>query len=67
MMELDIIGKVLGLKEQQWSDEREWRLVFELKPDDPNIRYQNGKPYIDIGPMHLQIKPSFATRLSIFL
>ncbi len=28
---------------------------------------ENGKPYIDIGPMHLQIKPSFATRLSFSL
>lgn len=44
MMELDIIGKVLGLKEQQWSDEREWRKVFQLKKDE--IYYYEGKPYV---------------------
>lgn len=47
MMENDIMQKVFCLKEEHWSEEREWRLVFELKPDDPNIRYQNKKPYIE--------------------
>ena len=47
MMENDVMQKVFCLKEKQWSDEREWRLVFELKHDDSNIRYQNGKPYIE--------------------
>lgn len=47
MMEHDIMQKVFCLKEQQWSKEREWRLVFELKPDNPNLRYHNGKPYIE--------------------
>ena len=29
-MELDIMGKVFCLKEQQWSEEREWRKVMTL-------------------------------------
>lgn len=47
MMENDIMQKVFCLKEERWSKEREWRLVFELKPDNHNIRYHNGKPYIE--------------------
>ena len=45
MMELDIIGKVLGLKEQKWSEEMEWRKVFEFKNKD-EICYHEGKPYL---------------------
>lgn len=44
-MELDIIGKVLGLKEQKWSEEKEWRRVFELN-EDSEIHYYRGKPYV---------------------
>lgn len=47
MMENNIMQKVFCLKEERWSKEREWRLVFELKPDNHNIRYHNGKPYIE--------------------
>jgi len=47
MMENDIMQKVFCLKEERWSKEREWRLVFELKSDNSNIRYHNGKPYIE--------------------
>lgn len=46
MMENDIMTKVFGLKEQHWSEEKEWRKVFELKPKEA-IRYNNGKPYIN--------------------
>lgn len=46
MMENDIMTKVLGLKEVQWSEEMEWRKVFELKNID-DIRYHNRKPYIE--------------------
>lgn len=46
MMELDIMRKVFCLKEQQWSDEREWRLVFGLN-DNANIHYHKGKPYVE--------------------
>lgn len=45
-MELDIMGKVFCLKEQQWNQEREWRLVFGLN-DNANIHYYNGKPYVE--------------------
>lgn len=47
MMEMDIMTKVLCLKELKWSDEQEWRKVFELKPNDANIHHFNGKPYIE--------------------
>ncbi len=46
MMENDIMTKVLGLKEQQWSEEMEWRKVFEFKNKD-EIRYHEGKPYLE--------------------
>lgn len=44
MMEMDIMDKVVCLKEQRWSEEREWRKVFELKKDE--IHYHEGKPYV---------------------
>lgn len=44
MMEMDIMSKVLGLKEQKWSEEKEWRKVIELK-DSVDILWNNGKPY----------------------
>lgn len=47
MMELDIMQKVFCLKEQKWSDEREWRIVFSLKTDDGNVLYSNEKPYVN--------------------
>lgn len=46
MMENDIMTKVLGLKEIQWSMEKEWRKVLELKSDN-EIRYHNRKPYVE--------------------
>lgn len=46
MMELDIMRKVFCLKELQWSEEREWRLVFGLD-DNANIHYHNDKPYVE--------------------
>ena len=47
MMENDIMTKVLGLKEQQWHEENEWRKVFELKTDNTEIFYHEGKPYVE--------------------
>lgn len=46
MMELDIIRKVFCLKEQQWSEEREWRMVFGLN-DNADIYYHNDKPFVE--------------------
>lgn len=45
-MELDIMGKVFCLKEQQWNQEREWRMVFGLN-DNADIHYHNDKPYVE--------------------
>lgn len=44
MMENDIMSKVLGLKEQKWSEEKEWRKVIEFK-DGVEVLRHNGKPY----------------------
>lgn len=46
MMELDVMAKVICLKEEKWSEEKEWRKVFELKPNESNIYLYQGKPYI---------------------
>lgn len=46
MMENDIMTKVFGLKEQQWSDEAEWRKVIQLN-NQAKIHYFNGKPYVE--------------------
>ena len=46
MMENDIMTKVFGLKEQQWSEEREWRRVLPLN-DKAKILYCNKKPYVE--------------------
>ena len=45
MMELDIMAKVVCMKDKKWGDEKEWRKVFELKHDN-NVLYHDGKPYI---------------------
>jgi hypothetical protein len=46
MMEIDIMRKVFCLKEQQWNEEREWRLVFGLN-ENTDIHYHNRKPYVE--------------------
>ena len=46
MMEMDIMAKVVCLKEQKWSEEKEWRKVLEMKPK-ASIHYYNGKPYMN--------------------
>ena len=43
-LEIDIIRKVFCLKEQKWSEEREWRKVLQL---NDKIHYYNGKPYVE--------------------
>ena len=45
-MEIDIMRKVFCLKEQKWSEEREWRKVMQLNDKD-KIRYYEGKPYVE--------------------
>ena len=59
-MELDIMGKVFSMKEQQWSDEREWRRVMSLKDKD-KIRYYNGKPYVEY-----YLDKKYLTGISVF-
>lgn len=45
-MELDIMGKVFCVKEQKWSEEKEWRKIMQPN-DEAKIRYYNGKPYVE--------------------
>lgn len=61
MMEMDLMAKVICLKEQKWSEEKEWRKVFELKAGDVNIHYLNGKPYVEY-----YLDKSFLTGITVF-
>lgn len=47
MMELDLARKVFCLKEKKWSEEKEWRSIIELKPNEANVHYHCGKPYVE--------------------
>ena len=60
MMEMDIMAKVICLKEQKWSEEKEWRKVFEMKPKE-SIHYYNGKPY-----MEFYLDKSTLTGITVF-
>ena len=60
MMEIDIMAKVVCLKERKWSEEKEWRKVFEMKPKE-SIHYYNGKPY-----MEYYLDKSFLTGVTVF-
>ena len=44
MMEMDIMAKVISLKELKWSQEKEWRKVIEFKEGAEVFEF-NGKPY----------------------
>ena len=59
-MENDIMTKVLGLKEQQWSEEMEWRKVFTFKKDS-EIHHYEGKPYIEY-----YLDKHFLTGITVF-
>ena len=60
MMEMDILAKVICLKEQKWSEEKEWRKVLELKPKE-SVKYYNGKPY-----MEFYLDKSTLTGITVF-
>ena len=60
MMENDIMTKVLGLKEQKWSEEMEWRKIFTFK-NDSEIHYYEGKPYIEY-----YLDKHFLTGITVF-
>ena len=47
MMELDIMSKVVSVKEEKWSEEKEWRKVIQFKSNESHIHYYQGKPYIE--------------------
>jgi len=44
MMEMDIMAKVISLKELKWSQEKEWRKVLAFKEGAEVLEF-NGKPY----------------------
>ena len=60
MMEMDIMAKVICLKEQKWSEEMEWRKVIEMKPNE-SIHYYNGRPY-----MEFYLDKSTLTGITVF-
>lgn len=45
MMKYDIMSKVVSVKEEKWSEEKEWRKVIQFKNKD-EICYYDGKPYL---------------------
>lgn len=46
MLEIDIMLKVFSIKEEKWREEKEWRIIEQLKEDDSDIYLtSNGKPY----------------------
>ena len=47
MMELDIMSKVVSVKEEKWKEEKEWRKVIQFKNNEPHIHYCQGKPYVN--------------------
>lgn len=47
MMELDIMSKVVSVKEEKWKEEKEWRKVIQFKNNEPHIHYYQGKPYVN--------------------
>ena len=51
MMEMDLMAKVICLKEQKWSEEKEWR----------KVHYLNGKPYVEY-----YLDKSFLTGITVF-
>ena len=59
-MENDIMTKVLGLKEQKWSEEKEWRKVMAFKKGAEVFEF-NGKPYTK-----LYLKKKFLTGITVF-
>lgn len=47
MMELDIMSKVVSVKEEKWKEEKEWRKVIQFKSNESHIHYWQGKPYVN--------------------
>ncbi len=47
MMELDIMSKVVSVKEEKWKEEKEWRKVIQFKNNESHIHYYQGKPYMN--------------------
>ena len=44
-MDIDLVRKPLIVKEARWSEEREWRKLLQIKPNDKDICYLGEKPY----------------------
>lgn len=45
MMDIDLVRKPLIIKETRWQDECEWRKIIEIKDNDDDIYYFEGKPF----------------------
>ena len=60
MMEMDIMAKVVSLKESKWSEEKEWRKVIELKKS-AEVFEVNGNPYTKF-----YLDKKFLTGITVF-
>ena len=60
MMELDIMSKVVSVKEEKWSEEMEWRKVIQFKNKE-EICYHEGKPFLKY-----YLDKHFLTGITIF-
>jgi hypothetical protein len=61
MMELDIMSKVVSVKEEKWNEEREWRKLVQFKNNKPHIHYYQGKPY-----MNFYLYKNMLTGITVF-
>ena len=61
MMELDIMSKVVSVKEEKWKEEKEWRKVIQFKNNESHIHYYQGKPY-----MNFYLDKNMLTGITVF-
>ena len=61
MMELDIMSKVVSVKEEKWKEEKEWRKVIQYKNNEAHIYYYQGKPYV-----HFFLEKTKLTGITVF-
>lgn len=61
MMELDIMSKVVSVKEEKWNEEKEWRKLIQFKKHESHIHYYQGKPY-----MNFYLDKNMLTGITVF-
>ena len=61
MMEIDIMSKVVSVKEVKWKEEKEWRKVIQYKNNEAHLHYCQGKPY-----MNFYLDKNMLTGITVF-